>query len=93
MLERLRARKTPEELRLLRKASELVVDTMATVISGHGAGASKQELCDAMKREEDSRGLNFEYRLITMGNDFNRAPSDQRWAEGDIPLHRQRRQL
>jgi Xaa-Pro aminopeptidase len=30
VLERLRARKTPEELRLLRKASELVVDTMAT---------------------------------------------------------------
>ena len=84
VLERLRARKTPEELRLLRRASELVVDTMAAVIGGHGAGASKQALCDAMRREEVSRGLNFEYCLITMGTDCNRAPSDQRWAEGDI---------
>jgi Xaa-Pro aminopeptidase len=84
VLERLRARKTPEELRLLRKASELVVDTMASVIGGHGAGTSKRDLCEAMKREEVGRGLTFEYCLITMGTDFNRAPSEQRWAEGDI---------
>ncbi len=84
VLERLRARKTPEELRLLRKASELVIDAMGTVIGGHGVGTSKQELCDAMRREEINRGLNFEYCLITMGTDGNRAPSDQRWGEGDI---------
>ena len=84
MLERLRARKTPEELRLLRRASELVVETMATVIGGHGAGASKRDLCEAMRREEVGRGLTFEYCLITMGTNFNRAPSEQRWAEGDI---------
>ncbi len=84
VLERLRARKTPEELRLLRKASELVVETMASVIGGHGAGTSKRDLCEAMKREEVGRGLTFEYCLITMGTDFNRAPSEQRWAEGDI---------
>jgi Xaa-Pro aminopeptidase len=84
VLERLRARKTPEELRLLRKASELVVETMASVIGGHGAGTSKRDLCEAMKREEVARGLTFEYCLITMGTDLNRAPSEQRWADGDI---------
>ena len=84
VLERLRARKTPEELAMLRKASELVVDSMTTVISAHGAGATKQELSDALRREEVNRGLAFDYCLITMGAGLNRAPSEQRWAEGDI---------
>ena len=83
-LERLRARKTPQELAMLRKASELVVDSMAAVIGAHGAGASKQDLSDALRREEVNRGLAFEYCLITMGISLNRAPSEQRWTEGDI---------
>jgi Xaa-Pro aminopeptidase len=37
-LERLRARKSPAELRLLREASERVVDAMLAVIAGHGPG-------------------------------------------------------
>ena len=84
VLERLRARKTPEELAMLRKASELVVDSMTMVIGAHGAGATKQELSDGLRREEVNRGLAFEYCLITMGTGLNRAPSEQRWAEGDI---------
>jgi len=84
VLERLRARKTPEELAMLRKASELVVDAMTTVIGAHGAGATKQELSDALRREEVNRGLAFDYCLLTMGTSLNRAPSEQRWAEGDI---------
>jgi Xaa-Pro aminopeptidase len=83
-LERLRARKTPQELAMLRKASELVVDSMTAVIGAHSAGASKQDLSDALRREEINRGLAFEYCLITMGTSHNRAPSEQRWAEGDI---------
>ncbi|MDQ0469609.1 M24 family metallopeptidase [Labrys wisconsinensis] len=83
-LERLRAVKTPAELELLRLASEKVVDSMQTVIAGHGPGATKRQLAEALKREEVARGLTFEYCLITAGKSHNRAPSDQVWGEGDV---------
>ncbi|HEY1862432.1 MAG TPA: Xaa-Pro peptidase family protein [Roseiarcus sp.] len=83
-LERLRARKTREELDLLRAASELVVDSMLAVIASHGPGATKAELVEALRREEVNRGLTFEYCLITAGTSLNRAPSDQVWGAGDI---------
>jgi Xaa-Pro aminopeptidase len=83
-LERLRARKTREELDLLRTASELVVDSMLAVIASHRPGATKTELVEALRREEVNRGLTFEYCLITAGTSLNRAPSDQVWAAGDI---------
>ena len=83
-LERLRARKTREELDLLRVASELVVDSMLAVIASHGPGATKMELVEALRREEVNRGLTFEYCLITAGTSLNRAPSDQVWGAGDI---------
>jgi Xaa-Pro aminopeptidase len=83
VLERLRARKSPEELEKLRKASELVIDSMLAVIGSHGAGATKRELAEALRREETARGLTFDYCLITAGSNLNRAPSDQRWEQGD----------
>ncbi len=83
-LERLRAVKTGQELEYLRIASDLVVDSMLAVIAGHGSGASKNDLVEALRREEVNRGLTFEYCLITAGTNFNRAPSDQVWQEGDI---------
>ena len=83
-LERLRARKTREELDLLSAASELVVDSMLAVIASHGPGATKAELVEALRREEVNRGLTFEYCLITAGTSLNRAPSDQVWGAGDI---------
>ena len=83
-LERLRARKTKEELDLLRAASELVVDSMLAVIASHGPGATKAEVVEALRREEVNRGLTFEYCLITAGTSLNRAPSDQVWGAGDI---------
>lgn len=84
VLERLRARKTPEELEKLRIASERVIDSMLAVMRSHGPGATKRELVEALKREEVNRGLTFEYCLITAGTSLNRAPSDQRWEKGDI---------
>jgi Xaa-Pro aminopeptidase len=84
VLERLRAVKTPEELDMLRIASDAVIDSMAAVIKTHGAGATKNELTEALRREETSRGLAFDYCLITAGSSLNRAPSDQRWENGDI---------
>src|SRR5271168_4906766 len=83
-LERLRAVKTASELDHLRVASDLVVDSMLAVVAGHGPGATKNELVEALRREEVNRGLDFEYCLITAGTSFNRAPSDQIWREGDI---------
>jgi Xaa-Pro aminopeptidase len=83
-LERLRARKRPAELAQLRKASELVVEAMLTVVANHGPGSSTLELTEALRREEVNRGLTFEYCLITAGTSLNRAPSGQIWGEGDI---------
>jgi len=83
-LERLRARKTPEELAILRQASEKVIESMQAVIATHGPGTTKQELADALKREEVARGLTFEYCLVACGTSFNRAPSPQRWEQGDV---------
>ncbi|MBV9750509.1 MAG: aminopeptidase P family protein, partial [Acetobacteraceae bacterium] len=83
-LERLRARKRPDELRLLREASERVIAAMLAVIEGHGPGTTKRQLVDALRREEVARGLTFDYCLITAGSSLNRAPSDQRWEVGDI---------
>jgi Xaa-Pro aminopeptidase len=84
VLERLRAIKSPEELDMLRIASDAVIDSMEAVIKNHGAGATKAELTEALRREETSRGLTFDYCLITAGSSLNRAPSDQRWEKGDI---------
>jgi Xaa-Pro aminopeptidase len=83
-LERLRAIKTPEELESLRRASDLVVDSMLAVIAGAKPGVSKHDLVEALRREEVNRGLTFEYCLITGGTSVNRAPSDQILREGDI---------
>jgi len=84
VLERLRARKTPHELGLLREASERVIASMLAVIESHGPGTTKQELADALRREETNRGLAFEYCLIAAGRSHNRAPSAQRWQMGDV---------
>jgi Xaa-Pro aminopeptidase len=84
VLERLRAVKSPEELRKLRIASERVIESMLAVIANHGPGASKRELTEALRREETNRGLVFDYCLITAGSSLNRAPSDQTWNEGDV---------
>ncbi|HEX2217112.1 MAG TPA: Xaa-Pro peptidase family protein [Xanthobacteraceae bacterium] len=84
VLERLRALKRPEELELLRTASELVIDSMEAVIAQHGPGSTKKEIAEALRREETERGLVFEYCLIAAGSSHNRAPSQQEWREGDV---------
>jgi Xaa-Pro aminopeptidase len=84
VLERLRARKTPEELEKLRIASDAVIDSMQAVFQNFGPGATKAELTEALRREETMRGLTFDYCLIAAGSSLNRAPSDQRWEKGDV---------
>jgi Xaa-Pro aminopeptidase len=84
VLERQRAIKSPQELEKLRVASERVIDSMMAVIAKHGPGATKRELTEALRREETDRGLQFEYCLITAGASLNRAPSEQRWEQGEV---------
>ncbi len=84
VLERQRAVKSADELAKLRVASDAVIESMLAVIATHGPGASKRELTEALRREETNRGLQFEYCLITAGTSLNRAPSEQKWGEGDI---------
>jgi Xaa-Pro aminopeptidase len=84
VMERMRAIKTPEELKKLKVASEAVLDSMKAVIANHKPGATKAELTEALRREETNRGLTFEYCLITAGTSLNRAPSEQVWGQGDI---------
>lgn len=83
-LERLRAVKSADELALLKTASEGVVEAMLEVIGGHGPGTTKRQLVDALRLAEIGRGLTFEYCLVTAGTSTNRAPSGERWEEGDI---------
>lgn len=84
VLERLRAVKTPAELAKLRKASELVIESMLEVIATHGPGHTKREVSDALRVAEVKRGLTFEYCLLAAGTSHNRAPSEQRWEKGDV---------
>jgi Xaa-Pro aminopeptidase len=84
VLERQRLRKSPEELAMLRTASEKVIDSMMAVIANHGPGSTKAEIAEALRREEVNRGLTFEYCLIAAGTSHNRAPSEQRWEKGDV---------
>jgi len=84
VLERLRARKRPNELALLRQASELVIDAMQATMAKARPGMTKQELFETLRREEVNRGLTFEYLLLTSGTSLNRAPSDDKLAKGDI---------
>lgn len=83
-LERLRARKTEAELDLLREASERVVNSMLAVFRNHGQGATTRELTEALRVEEVSRGLTFDYCLIATGASFNRSPSGEVWRDGEV---------
>lgn len=83
-LERLRARKTADELKLLKEASERVVASMQATFAACGPGMTKHDVVGRLRREETNRGLNFEYCLISAGSSLNRAPSDQLLNTGDI---------
>jgi Xaa-Pro aminopeptidase len=83
-LERLRMRKTPEEVAYLREASERVVQSMLAAFKACAPGKTKHEVTEALRREEVNRGLVFDYCLITAGTSLNRAPSEQRMQAGDI---------
>ena len=84
VLERLRAVKSAAELEKLKTASELVIASMLEVITTLGPGTTKRELSDALRVAEVKRGLTFEYCLLACGSSHNRAPSAQRWEQGEV---------
>jgi len=84
VMERQRLVKSSEELKLLKHASEAVIDAMLATVAKTRPGQSKAEVTETLRKEETLRGLNFEYCLITCGKSFNRAPSDQKWQKGEI---------
>ncbi|MDX3928564.1 MAG: Xaa-Pro peptidase family protein [Shinella sp.] len=84
ILERLRAIKTPAELEKLKRASELITDSMLATISQAREGSTKAEIIEQLRREETGRGLHFEYCLLTLGASHNRAASSQAWAKGEV---------
>ena len=84
VLERLRALKSPEEVELIRQASERVVDAMAATFRVCAPGMTKHDVVARLKREEHERDLVFEYCLIAAGSSHNRAPSSQRLEAGDV---------
>jgi Xaa-Pro aminopeptidase len=84
VMERQRLVKSPEELKLLKYASEAVIDAMLATIAKSPPGSTKADVVETLRKEETLRGMNFEYCLITCGTSMNRAPSDQRWEKDEI---------
>jgi Xaa-Pro dipeptidase len=83
-LERLRAIKSLAELAKLRTASELITDSMLATIGWASEGKIKTEIIERLRQEETSRGLHFEYCLLTLGASHNRAASPQAWQKGEV---------
>jgi len=84
VLERQRLKKSPAELAMLKHASEAVIAAMQATIAKSEPGTTKEQVVETLRCEETLRGLTFEYCLITCGTSMNRAPSSQRWEQGDI---------
>jgi Xaa-Pro aminopeptidase len=84
VMERQRVKKSAAELKMLKFASEAVLESMLATIAQAPPGKSKADVVETLRREETNRGLTFEYCLITCGTSMNRAPSDQKWQKGEI---------
>ncbi len=84
MLEEMRAIKTPEELSLLRTASEKITEAMGATIAAAREGWTKAQIIEELRRQETGLGLHFDYCLLTLGASHNRAASGQIWREGEI---------
>ena len=76
--------KSPQEIEFLKLASERVVESMNVAFGQCAPGKTKQEIAEALRVEEVKRGLAFDYCLIAAGTSLNRAPSEQKLAQGDV---------
>lgn len=85
LLESLRAVKRPEELELVREASEKIIDSMRATFARSSPGDTKLDIAERFRREQTHRGLTFDYALVTAGPSFNRAPTAAEiWQPGAV---------
>ncbi len=82
LLEELRLIKRPDELALLKEASERVVAAMLATYARAVPGITTRETVVLLQEEEAKRELAFDYCLIATARSFFRAPSDDRWEVG-----------
>jgi Xaa-Pro aminopeptidase len=82
VLEELRAVKRPDELKIIREASEGIVASMQATFGRARPGISTRELAEILRSEETGRGLVFDYCLAATGRSFDRAPSSAEWVAG-----------
>jgi Xaa-Pro aminopeptidase len=80
----MRGIKSPAELGLLRAASIGIIDSMLATFAGSSPGETKAEIVERFRREQTNRGMVFDYCLVAAGPEFNRAPSDRVWRDGDV---------
>jgi Xaa-Pro aminopeptidase len=84
LLETLRSVKSAQELLLLRKASEGIVEAMLATFRNSRPEATKDAVASVYAAEVASHGLTFDYALITVGRSLNRAPYGGRWEQGQL---------
>ncbi|WP_328608609.1 Xaa-Pro peptidase family protein [Amycolatopsis sp. NBC_00345] len=83
ILEGVRAVKSDRELDLVRTASAGIIDAMDATFAASGPGETKTEIVERFRREQTGRGMVFDYCLVSTGAEFNRAPSNRVWREGE----------
>jgi Xaa-Pro aminopeptidase len=79
LLESLRGVKSPDELRLVEKASQGIIDSMLATFDEVRPGMTKNEIVERFRRHQTNRGLVFDYCLVAAGPSLNRAPSEEVW--------------
>jgi Xaa-Pro aminopeptidase len=84
ILETLRGAKSPEELELVREASECIISSMLETFSIVRPGMTKREIVEVFRRQQTNRGLVFDYCLVAVGPSLNRAPSPEVWKPNTI---------
>jgi Xaa-Pro aminopeptidase len=77
LLEELRAVKRPDELECVRAAGEGITAAMLATFAEVSPGMSKREIVERFRTHVTALGCTFEYCLIAVGSDLNRAPSGE----------------
>jgi Xaa-Pro dipeptidase len=87
ILDALRARKSSEELAIIREATRRNLEAVATVLTSAGDGETTAELAGRAAAEFGKRELHFLYALVCAGPSYFRIPSWKRAWGRDNLLH------
>ena len=86
-LDKLRARKRPDEIETYREGARMVQEALAEVLTSRRDGATTAEIAAGVASEYRKRGLHFLYALVCAGPHLFRAPSQKRAWHTDRPIH------